>query len=55
MNQNLYTVLTCKRDDSSQKWEAITDAPCDMDRALVKLQYYRKNWGSIRKYKVSRV
>ena len=55
MNQNLYTVLTCKRDDSSQKWEAIPDAPCDMDRALIKLQYYRKNWGSIRKYKVSRV
>ena len=50
----LYSILTCKRDDPEQNWEVIMGAPCDMDRALIKLQYYRKNWGVQRKYRVAR-
>lgn len=60
----LYAIETTLRDGvspdalpglNSQEWERISLAPADMDTTLIRLQYYRKNWGTQRRYRLARV
>lgn len=60
----LYVIETTLRDGvhsdslpgvNGKEWERISLAPADMDTTLIRLQYYRKNWGAQRRYRLARV
>ena len=52
----VYQVLTKVKNDPNNDWEIVKGSVAsDMDRTLVKLQYYRKNWGQFRQYRLQRI